>query len=55
METSAARSVIILLSFITLPITALFYYSDSVIRTIKHWHNGTESPLSIQTTHSLKK
>jgi hypothetical protein len=46
-EISAARSVIILLSIITLPITALVYYADSIIRGAKRWHDSEKVPDSI--------
>ena len=46
-EIDAARSVIITLSLITLPVTAIIYYGDSILRSIRRWHDGAELPPSI--------
>ncbi len=46
-EIDAARSVVIILSMITLPVTALIYYSKSIIRALKRWHDSSELPPSI--------
>lgn len=43
-EIDAARSVVIVLSVITLPITALLYYTNSILRALSRWHNGPELP-----------
>lgn len=54
-EVSAARSVVILLSLLTLPITALIYYGGSIRRAVKRWHNGTDSPPSILNAPSPRR
>lgn len=46
-ELGAARSVVILLSLITFPITALIYHSGFILIVMKRWHSGTGPPLSI--------
>ena len=53
-ELAAARSVVIVLSFITLPVTAAFHYAGHIIRAIKAWHEGSE-PLSILGGAALRR
>jgi hypothetical protein len=48
-EIDAARSVVIVLTLITLPATALFYHADSILKAVRRWHGGPESPPSITT------
>jgi hypothetical protein len=45
-ELDAARSVIILLSLITIPVTGAFHHAEDIIKGIKAWHEGP-APLSI--------
>lgn len=46
-EIDAARNVIVLLSLITLPITAAVYYADPLIKALRRWHEGAEKSSSI--------
>ena len=43
-EVKAAGSVFILLSLITLPVTATFHHARDIIRAAKDWHTGSEPP-----------
>ena len=52
-EFGAASSAIIVLSFVTLPITATFHYRGFV-QAIKGWHMGAE-PLSILDETALRR
>lgn len=54
-EVGAARNVMIFLSLITLPITALIYYAALILKAVKRWHNGAESPPGILIISSSKK
>ena len=45
-ELDAARSGVILLHLVTLPVTAIFHYSREIIGATKKWHAGSE-PTSI--------
>ena len=53
-ELDAAKSVIILLSLITIPITATFHHAGHIIRSVKAWHEGP-APLSILDGAALKR
>ena len=53
-ELSAASSVVLLLLFITIPVTATFHYAAHIIRGIKAWREGP-IPLSIVSSTPIKK
>ena len=46
-ELEMMRSVFLLHSFITLPITGFLYYSGAIVRAIRGWHNRPEHGLNI--------
>lgn len=41
LELDATKSVVIMLSFVTLPITAIFHYAREIVRATKEWHDGS--------------
>ena len=53
-ELDAARSVIILLSVITIPVTGAFHHAKDIITGIKAWHEG-RAPLSILGRAALRR
>ncbi len=46
-ELEMIRSVFLVHSFITLPVTGIIYYSGAIVRAIRGWHNRPECGLSI--------
>ena len=48
-EAAVARNVIVLLSALTLPLTGLIYYSDSILTALRRWHSGTAAPSILKT------
>jgi uncharacterized membrane protein len=46
-ELQAARSVVVVLSFIALPVSAITYYAGSIVEAARRWHDGADEPLSI--------
>lgn len=53
-ELGAAWSVILLLSLITLPVTAIFHHAGQIIRGLKAWHEGPV-PLTISGANHNKR
>jgi hypothetical protein len=53
-ELGAAKSVIMLLSLITIPVTATFHHAGHIIRGVKAWHGGP-APLSILDGAALRR
>lgn len=45
-ELDAARSVVILLTFVTLPVTAVVQYGRQIVKALGAWHEGAE-PLHV--------
>lgn len=43
-ELGAARSVVIVMNFVTLPILAVFHYAHDIVKATKEWHAGSEPP-----------
>jgi hypothetical protein len=43
-EAKATGSVVIVLSLITLPVTATFHHARDITRAAKDWHTGSEPP-----------
>ncbi len=54
-ELSAARSVMVVLTVITLPVTATLYYAGEIISAVKDWHEGSGARTSVISEQSLKK
>src|SRR5687768_9331647 len=43
-ELGAAKSVVLLLNLITIPVTATSHYAGEIIRGLKDWHDGPAPP-----------